>query len=138
MAKTKHNPKAKLSQAMVIGRQIAKENGIKQGTGQLFERDYDGNIECACAMGMAIIGKIGLNEVKKNRYGFSLTARAEDYFPELANPTTECLLKTPKGARGKAFTKHRPSTVSAFIWNLNDLAKIPVTKIAEYLKSCKL
>jgi hypothetical protein len=51
----------KLSTAIRKGYKIAQKNGIKQVKGRMFKRNKAGNLTGACVLGMAKIGKYGLD-----------------------------------------------------------------------------
>jgi hypothetical protein len=122
----------KLSEAIVRGAKIAKENGIKQGTGELIVRDRDtGKIECACALGMGLIGKFGLDV----EGSYSILA---DAF-KTTETASKCLINTVSPNHSVRKTRRivlGKTDVEAFVFVLNDAAEMAPEKIASKLEKC--
>lgn len=122
---------------MELGNKIAKERGIKRGVSELIQFDSKGKIKCACAAGMALIGKFGVEELENSK-NISRVARFHDTFNG-EEKVSECLIKEPKGKKAKEFAVKyfdESTNLYNFIWKMNDVINTPVSKIVEYLKNC--
>lgn len=124
----------KLSKAMRRGLAIGNERGIKRIKGTIFDYNDKGEVCGACALGFAIIGKIG---VPKRR--FRPGNKEQKALNELGIKNTEkneCLLKvsTPK-AKDDYFGN---LSVSNFVVTHNDTVGLSVDKIADKLEKCGL
>lgn len=126
--KTKHNPNIKkLSTAIRRGYQIAKERGIKVARGVTFRKNKESEITCACALGLAAIGRYGLD--KAGTMDFSLII---DKFK--IRDANRCLNK--KVNHTEYFQKYR--SVSSTVVELNDEKRKSPEQIANLLESCGL
>lgn len=112
------------------GYKIAKERGIKLGEGSV--RYKENGKDCACALGMALIGKYGPEKSK----GMSYQQLDQDFKTDRHNA---CLLKTvgPK-TRKKLSDSAKTVLVTDFVYTLNDTVKLKPNVIAEKLEKCGL
>jgi hypothetical protein len=113
----------KISDAMLKGLEVTKENGISQGQYGLFIVE-DGKIIEACSLGIAYIGAFGLPKIgdtTKKCY-----AKLQEVFD--TNKQNTCLSK--KIGNNKS--------VEGIIMDYNDIEELPTEKIAEMLKECEL
>jgi hypothetical protein len=138
---TKHNKQIKkLSTAIKRGKQIADERGIKQTRGGFWLKPNKGGtkIECACALGMALIGKLGVEACTEvaTKGGISIAGLVEEAFPESGVPNC-CLSKAVYEKR-----KNLPTAsyygVDSLIITMNDSTRMPIEEIVEILESCNL
>lgn len=139
---TKHNKNIKkLSTAIRRGKAIADENGINHGRGKWLRLNKAGDkIECACAMGMALIGKIGVDaalEVEAKTYA-GASAEVEKEIP-VSRSVNSCFVKEAKTKRKTLATKVASwNTVQGIVITMNDETKMTLDEIADTLESCKL
>lgn len=126
----------KLSTAMKLGKKIADENGIKQGRGTWLKLDRkEEKLICACAMGMTLIGKYGVEEATKIAQEGTEVEVIEEDFP-VSDKVNECIFKTDVVKNRRSVTSlHELGSV---VMILNDKAKLPVETIVEALESCRL
>jgi hypothetical protein len=140
--KTQPNKNAKLSEAIRIGSKIAKENGIKHTTGRIFSRDsINGEVLCACAVGLALLGKYGVENIAKRPHPSNFSGTFHRVFgtKKIFAEKEQCLIKTvckskKLHVRGARLSK----SIYEFIYRLNDLAELKPNAIAEKLEKCGL
>lgn len=111
------------------GYKIAQERGIKLGKSSL--RYTDGGKDCACALGMALIGKYGPEKSK----GMDYDTLDRD-FGTYKNVT--CLLNTVTVSDRYKACLDESDDVKGFVYKLNDLAYTKPDVIAEKLEKCGL
>lgn len=136
MARANKNIK-KLSEAIVNGCAIAEEKGIKAGKGGLVYKDDKGNL-CACTLGMALIGIVGVREaakmLPKGSDGYSIL----DKHFTTTKTHSDCLGKTEeykRATRGDGYVIGRP-TLQNFVVTVNDNTGNKPKTIAKILDSC--
>ena len=133
---TQHNPNvAKLSEAMALGNEIARERGIKQGRVNLFGFKA-GTISCACALGMVLIGKYGVDYILDNpdniNNGIGYEVLDNDFKAD--TEASQCLLNNiPEAYLHTGFID-----VKSAVYKLNDGAERSIDEIVETLASCGL
>lgn len=119
----------KASTAIRRGMKIAQENGITVARGALFRTNKDGDISCACAIGMGLIGLYGTKRTTTN-----LT---EDYFISKTVPFSK---KYTAGTCLRKILKIREDLdyVASVIMHANDASKKSPEEIADALEACGL
>lgn len=126
----------KLSTAMRHGLRMAQERGIKRVVGQLFRKNSRGEVCGACALGMAYIGRFGIEAAKQ--IDENADGKAYDALNKVFNINSQKSLTCLKKVGPKNIQKVEKFNTSQFVATLNDNNKLPVEVIAEKLEECKL
>ena len=111
---------------------MAKERGIRRIKGELIKRNKKGEICGACALGMAMIAKLGTETVADDYGMFDVL------FPNMSNNgRNKCLLKTVAPNHTNHVSDLSDGVVE-FVYTLNDRTKLTPEEIAKKLEKCNL
>lgn len=127
--KTEHRKDIKkISTAILRGKKIAEENDIEVDVGVIIQVDDENNIYKACAMGLAYIGKFGIESAKLLDGESKLSGECMENFLN-GNTPSECIRKI--------YTSNIEYPQD-YVIKLNDVNYCSPEEIAKKLKNCKL
>lgn len=112
----------KLSTAIKRGFAIAQERGIRVARGEMFRIRQDGQIYCACAMGMAAIGLFGVDNAVN--YSEKQVAEATDNG------------SLPVHCNFEERLKIRSQRLYGKVMEMNDDNTFSIPRIVEELRAC--
>lgn len=122
-----HNPRIKkLSTAMRRGYAIAKRLGIRRGKYEIAQVNSQGNLTKVCALGYALIGKFGVEAVKRGEGYASINT-----FNGATRPNPNLMKNSPKSLWDIVGVSTAPED---FVTVANDRLTYPIEKIAKILE----